>query len=85
MNSHPKGNWTDCSLSLDDSQVVDLGPDTVTHFFLVMPDCSCSLIWGYLLQSLWTTLSFGGGHSPLSLNCTKPPTHILMICPLLEE
>lgn len=62
---------------------VDLGQGTVTHSFLVMPDCPYPLIVRDLLRQLGTTITFSETEATLDLKNLAPP--IPVNCPLSDE
>lgn len=63
-------------------RTVDLGRGTVTHSFLVIPECPAPLLDRDLLQKLKATVTFGDSTPQMSISA---PSTILITCPLSEE
>lgn len=69
-------------------RAVDLGKNTVTHSFLVIPECPYPLLGRDLLQKLQATISFEGDRARLTVDPPNQNSHlirILLTCPLSEE
>ncbi|KAK1346709.1 hypothetical protein QTO34_000569 [Cnephaeus nilssonii] len=69
------------------TRIANLGKKTVTHSFLVMPECPYPLLGRDLLSKLQATIFFEGGESQVLL---RGPTDqekmiLLLTCPLEEE
>lgn len=81
------GNTISCPWT--SQRTVDLGKNTVTHLFLVIPDCLYPLIERDLLQKFKATISFEEKRAFFSTNCqnleAKHHSKILVTCPLTEE
>ncbi|XP_039742869.1 uncharacterized protein LOC120621528 [Pteropus medius] len=65
------------------ARITDLGKGTITHSFLVMPECPYPLLGRDLLQKLQATITFGSDANTLTLG--DGPSYILYTVPLAEE
>lgn len=65
------------------ARITNLGAGTVTHSFLVMPECPYPLLGWDLLSELQATISFQGEGAKVAFNA-RPDT-VLLTCPLSEE
>lgn len=63
-------------------RTVDLGAQTVTHSFLVIPECPYPLLGRDLLRKLGAQILFSEDKASLSFG---PPAKILVTCPISEE
>lgn len=63
-------------------RTVNLGDQTVTHSFLVIPECPYPLLGRDLLRKLGARISFSEETATLHLGA---PTEILVTCPISEE
>ncbi|KAL0622757.1 Gag-Pol polyprotein [Plecturocebus cupreus] len=71
------------------NRVVDLGNGTITHSFLVLPECPYLLLGQDLLHKLRATISFCENQACLSIprlpSTSKAPQQILITCALSDE
>lgn len=65
------------------ARITDLGKSTITHSFLMMPDCPYPLLGRDLLHKLGATITFSSDSAELHMG-DKPIT-LLVSCPLGEE
>ncbi|KAL0588539.1 hypothetical protein AAY473_039551 [Plecturocebus cupreus] len=70
------------------NQFVDLGNSTITHSFLVIPECPYPLLGQDLLHKLQANISFCESQACLSIPpplASGPPQQILITCALSDE
>ncbi|KAL0594468.1 LOW QUALITY PROTEIN: Gag-Pol polyprotein [Plecturocebus cupreus] len=70
------------------NRFVDLGNGTVTHSFLVIPECPYPLLGQDLFHKLQANISFGEGQACLSIPpslASGPPQQILITCALSDK
>ena len=73
-------------------RTVDLGKNTVTHLFLVIPRCLYLLLGRDLLQKLQAAISFERAKATLTIRqglepteqTPQPPMWVFLTCPLSE-
>lgn len=63
------------------ARITDLAEGTITHSFVLIPDCPYSLLGRDLLHKLKAQISFTGNSIDLNL----PPPAIQVTCPISEE